>query len=236
MAAVAEELRNPLAPIRIASAMLGRCRPTSRCCRACRRIVEQQLARMSRLVGHLVDASATRAGRAGTSSAAGSTWRRSSTPPSPACQPLMDSAPAALRVAPPGRRAGRAGDATRLEQVVGNLLDNASRAHAGRRPHRPVGRRPAATVTLTVSDDGIGITPQALPAHLRALRAGHPALGYNGVGLGIGLTVVRALVRAHGGDIVAHSAGPGAAAIRRHAAAGGDPAAEASRRQRGAGG
>jgi signal transduction histidine kinase len=67
----------------------------------------------------------------------------------------------------------------------------------------------ADSMALTVSDDGIGITPQMLPYVFEPFVQDTHALGFHGVGLGIGLTVVRALVRAHGGDLVAHSAGAG---------------------------
>jgi signal transduction histidine kinase len=67
----------------------------------------------------------------------------------------------------------------------------------------------AERMALTVSDDGIGITPQMLPYVFEPFVQDTHALGFHGVGLGIGLTVVRALVRAHGGDLVAHSAGAG---------------------------
>jgi signal transduction histidine kinase len=101
------------------------------------------------------------------------------------------------------------GDAARLEQIVSNLLDNASKhTHDGGRINLSVVVT-AERMVLTVTDDGIGITPQMLPYVFEPFVQDTPALGFHGVGLGIGLTVVRALVRAHGGDLVAHSAGAG---------------------------
>jgi diguanylate cyclase len=60
---------------------------------------------------------------------------------------------------------------------------------------------------LTVSDNGIGITAQALPDIFEPFAHDIQALGFNGVGRGIGLAVVRALVEAHGGTVRAYSEG-----------------------------
>ena len=64
-------------------------------------------------------------------------------------------------------------------------------------------------LVMTVSDSGIGITTQALPDIFQPFTQDVHAIGFNGVGVGIGLTVVRALVQAHGGVVAASSAGSG---------------------------
>ncbi|MDZ7589751.1 MAG: diguanylate cyclase [Rubrivivax sp.] len=206
MAAVAEELRNPLAPIRITSAMLGQLPAEQLLLPRVQGIVAQQLSRMSRLVGHLVDASATGPG----------SWEfeRHWTD----LGPVIDAAIAAQQAQMEARGQrfeshrptgvlGVLGDASRLGQVLDNLLDNASRhTHEGGRISLSVVAG-SDTLTLTVSDNGIGITADSLPSIFEPFVQDAHALGYNDLGLGIGLTVARALVRAHGGDIVAQSAG-----------------------------
>lgn len=98
-------------------------------------------------------------------------------------------------------------DQERMGQVLGNLLDNAIRhSPAGREvvvSSRPVGRR---WVEISVADAGDGIVAEHL-GHVfyRADTARNRQQG----GSGIGLTITRALVEAHGGDIVAASPGPG---------------------------
>jgi len=206
MAAVADELANPMAPIRIATAMLGRVPGDEPLLPHVQHIVEQRLAYMSRLVGNLVETSNVEAG--------GFEIERRWVD----LGEVIDVAIAAYRptmaergqrfesTRPPGRL-GVSGDAARLGQIVGNLLDNAcTHTHEGGRIRLSV-TVDADTLTLTVADDGIGITPQMLPYVFEPFVQDDHALGFNGTGLGIGLTVVRALVRAHGGNLVAHSAG-----------------------------
>jgi signal transduction histidine kinase len=101
------------------------------------------------------------------------------------------------------------GDPVRLAQVVRNLLDNASK-------FTPEGGRITLavevigdTLVMTVSDTGIGITAEVLPLLFKPFMQDVRAIGYSGVGLGIGLTVVRILVEGHGGSVVARSAGSG---------------------------
>jgi diguanylate cyclase len=65
------------------------------------------------------------------------------------------------------------------------------------------------TVVITVSDTGIGISAAALPHIFDAFVQESHAVGYNGAGLGIGLSVVRELIGAQGGTVVATSAGIG---------------------------
>ena len=99
------------------------------------------------------------------------------------------------------------GDRARLAQIVCNLLDNASK-------YTPDGGEIRLSLevlddaaVLTVSDNGIGITAQALPDIFEPFAHDIQALGFNGVGRGIGLATVRALVKAHGGTVRAYSEG-----------------------------
>jgi signal transduction histidine kinase len=99
------------------------------------------------------------------------------------------------------------GDCVRLQQVLANVLENALKhTNAGGTIEVRVtsGGRQA---TITVSDTGEGIPLDVLPHVFEPFR--HHG---NGGGLGIGLNVSRRLVELHGGQITAHSAGPGAGA------------------------
>jgi signal transduction histidine kinase len=87
------------------------------------------------------------------------------------------------------------GDADRLQQVVVNLLDNALKATSA---GGTVRLQTAATqdgVTLTVTDDGRGLTDE------EAARAFEPFFRGPGGGAGLGLTIAREIVAAHGGRI-----------------------------------
>lgn len=96
-----------------------------------------------------------------------------------------------------------------LVQIVSNLLDNASK-------YTPDGGEIGLSVAIaedavviSVSDDGIGITAEALPHIFEPFMQDPHAVDFSGAGLGIGLSVVRELARAHGGTMVASSAGVG---------------------------
>lgn len=101
-------------------------------------------------------------------------------------------------------------DPQRIAQVLGNLLDNALR-------HTPPGgtvslrlRQPdPGWVELDVSDTGEGIAPEHLPHVFERFYRADPSRGRSRGGSGIGLTISRALVEAHGGGLSVTSAGPG---------------------------
>ncbi|MDR5798501.1 CheR family methyltransferase [Caballeronia sp. LZ001] len=102
-------------------------------------------------------------------------------------------------------------DAVRFEQIIWNLLGNAVKftpAGGSIRVSVSVDERHA---TLEVSDTGIGISPDFLPKVFELFSQGEAAepISPRRIGLGIGLALVRELVRAHGGSIEASSAGKG---------------------------
>lgn len=203
---VAHELRNPLAPIRSAAELLGRVSADE--LPRIKAMIERQVAQMSRIVEDLFDLRRARTGRL--------QLERSSInfadvigPASVACRPAMWARQQefVLTVVPDTLPVN--GDAARLEQVVRNLLDNASK-------YTPKGGRielsvvvDDATIVMTVADSGIGITPEGLPLVFEPFAQDRPAVIFHGGGLGLGLTVVRELVEAHDGSIAAHSAGSG---------------------------
>ncbi|QDO88093.1 HAMP domain-containing histidine kinase [Ornithinimicrobium ciconiae] len=100
------------------------------------------------------------------------------------------------------------GDRERLEQVLANLLRNALR-------HTPSGgsvtlrlRRAGQTVRVEVQDTGDGIRPEDLPLVTTRFYRG-PSIRGHSEGSGVGLTIARAIVRAHHGGLEVHSEGEG---------------------------
>ena len=105
------------------------------------------------------------------------------------------------------------GDAPRLQQVVWNLLKNASKftPESGeitlrtRNEEAPGGRR----LLLEVTDTGIGIEAETLPLIFDPFAQANAAITREFGGLGLGLAISKATVEAHGGEIRAESAGLG---------------------------
>lgn len=206
MAMVAHELRNPMTPIRTAAAMLDRVRPEE--LPRLQGIIEKQVSHILVLVDDLVDVSRISTGKlrvdkrvvdmAGVIAEA-----------IDACQPSMAARAQQFDIDLPRQRFEVTGDAPRLVQIVSNLLDNASK-------YTPWGGAISLSVNLsedrmrlTVADNGIGITADALPRIFEPFMQQPHAVEFNGVGLGIGLAVVRELVIAHGGSVSVSSAGMG---------------------------
>lgn len=93
-------------------------------------------------------------------------------------------------------------DPTRVEQIVGNLVDNAITA-AGEGNVQVDVRSAESEVQVIVADDGHGIPEDLLPVIFDRFRRADQARTPGSGGSGLGLSIARALARAHGGDIVA---------------------------------
>ena len=206
LAVVAQELRNPLAPIRIAATLLGRVRTDEPLMPRVEAVVAQQLAQVSRLVGELLDLSGVGAGGLSHERPVVEMAEVIDTAVD-ACRPAMDARQQHFDVDVPACALEVRGDRARLVQILSNLLDNASRyTREGGRIGLLV-EVAGDAVVMTVSDDGIGITADAISHVFEPFMQDTQALGFNEVGLGIGLTVVSKLVEAYGGSVVPHSAG-----------------------------
>ncbi|MDQ3205689.1 MAG: ATP-binding protein [Pseudomonadota bacterium] len=208
LAVLAHELRNPLAPIRAAAALLGMIGDDETMLPQLQAVIERQVTHMSRLVGDLLDMSRVSTGKlrleCRSVDLAGLINQVID-----GCRPAIESRAQILGVHLPARALYMHADPVRLAQIFTNLLDNASKytPEGGE-----IGLRVEATdevVTIAISDTGIGITAEALPDVFKPFVQDPHATGFNGAGLGIGLTVVRALVEAHGGSVHAASAGSG---------------------------
>jgi signal transduction histidine kinase len=102
-------------------------------------------------------------------------------------------------------------DPLMFRQVLDNLVDNAIRYRA-RTPARVELRvlRDGDLTEIQVSDEGIGVGPDRIERifeRFNRLEEGHPVKGRRG--MGIGLSIVRSIVKSHGGTVGARSPGPG---------------------------
>jgi len=100
-------------------------------------------------------------------------------------------------------------DASRLQQIVWNLVANAIKFTPPGGQVLLAAQRSESEVVLTVSDDGVGITAEFLPHVFERFRQAESSESRTHGGLGLGLAIVRQLVELHGGKVEASSAGVG---------------------------
>ena len=206
IAILAHELRNPLAPISNALAILTEAEQDLTVCREARSTLDRQVQHMVRLVDDLLEVSRLSQGKI--------ELRQSSVL-------LEDVIRQAIELARPQMERSRQdfvlnvakepirlwADPTRLTQVVGNLLNNASKfTPAGGRIELAT-RLDHGQAEITVRDSGIGIEPAHLPRIFNLFTQLDSSLSRTQGGLGIGLTLVKNLVQMHGGTVEARSQG-----------------------------
>lgn len=101
------------------------------------------------------------------------------------------------------------GDASRIQQIIANLVDNAIKFSAEGGVVDVSLQRVAASLQITVQDGGKGIEPAFLPHIFERFRQSDMGPTRRHGGLGIGLSVTKSLVEMHGGRIEVHSEGLG---------------------------
>jgi len=208
LATLAHELRNPLAAISNAVQVLRHGGRDSKTVDSASEMLERQVGQVSRLVDDLLDMSRITQGKI--------ELRKDHVELTPILDQAVETARALLEsrhhdltvTLPSGPIYLRA-DAARLAQVVGNLLSNASKftddgGHIGLAVERE-----GKNVVIRVRDTGIGIAAADLPRLFDMFTQVDTSLERSRDGLGIGLTLVRALVEMHGGAVEARSAGLG---------------------------
>ncbi|WP_075795947.1 hybrid sensor histidine kinase/response regulator [Massilia putida] len=208
LATLAHELRNPLAPIRTGLDILRLRSGDAQATQRATDIMERQLRQMVRLVDDLLDVSrintgkfAIKSGRVELKAVVNDALE--------VVRPYIELHGHELTIDLPDRPVFLNGDATRLAQILSNLLNNAAKyTNRGGR----VGLRATVddrTLTLVVSDTGIGIAPDMLDTVFEMFVQVDSTLERSNAGLGVGLSLARKLVELHGGTIEAHSGGIG---------------------------
>ncbi len=208
LATLAHELRNPLAPIRSAAQALNSPQLAQAQAAWARQVIHRQVEHMSRLLDDLLDVARITRGKLQIRKERVDLATVVDTAVE-AARPLIDARHHALAIDLPARVPMIDADPVRLAQVLSNLLTNAAKYTD------PGGRIELGaevddgSVRIRVRDNGIGLTQAALAAAFEMFSQSEDAHSRSQGGLGIGLALVKGLVRLHGGSVAASSAGPG---------------------------
>jgi len=207
LAVLGHELRNPLAPIRTGLEVL-RLGPVSPAFNETWAMMERQVHVLARLVDDLLDVSRITRGKIELRKAPAE-LRAITTRAVETARPLIDARRHTLTVDLPDEPLALDGDAVRLAQVLGNLLNNAAKYTEPGGKIWLTARREGGEIVVRVRDTGVGLAPDMAPRIFEPFtQADHPPALSQG-GLGIGLTLAKRLVELHGGRIEVHSDGPG---------------------------
>jgi signal transduction histidine kinase/CheY-like chemotaxis protein len=208
LAMLGQELRNPMAPLRNALYLLETMGPHAREVEQLHRLIGGQVDQLIRLIDDLLDVSRItqekielRVESVELHSIVDATLNT--------VRPYISERRHDLLITLPTERVYLEADPVRITQVLINLLNNASKYTA------PGGRiwftaeAEKGTLTLRIRDTGIGMTAEERGRVFDLFEQGSDTVKQAKGGLGIGLTLVRSLVRLHGGTVEAASPGPG---------------------------
>ena len=209
LAVLAHELRNPLAPICNAVELLKRPDLSPENFQLARGIAERQLEHTVRLIDDLLDISRISRGKI-------ELKKERATLKSIVDQALETSRPHIqenghqLQVLLPKQRIVLHADRVRLAQVVSNLLNNACK-YSEKNGNIEIAARVenGKELLLSVKDSGIGLAAEDLPRVFEMFSQVGSSIEHSQGGLGIGLSLVKALVELHGGSVEARSEGLG---------------------------
>jgi PAS domain S-box-containing protein len=208
LAMLSHELRNPLMPIRNSLCILERAEPGGELASRAVAVIDRQVSHLSRLVDDLLDVTRIARGKVQLRREPlelGELVRRTAEDHRAAFAdggicftPRVSTEPMWLNA-----------DATRIAQVIGNLLGNAAKfTPRGGSVTLTLDREGGAAV-LAVRDDGVGIVPEVLPQIFEPFSQAAQTLDRTRGGLGLGLALVKGFVELHGGAVDATSEGPG---------------------------
>jgi two-component system CheB/CheR fusion protein len=208
LAMLAHELRNPLSPLTSALEVVRNPAAPPAVVERAWQIMAHQVQNLARLVDDLLDVSRMSQGRiqlrkelvdvtAVVNQAIDSNRQ------------IVDGRRQELALAAPATPVVGEVDPLRLEQIVGNLLSNAAKFTPRNGHIRVSVGEESGEIVIRVKDDGIGISPAALPRLFDLFMQEDSSISRPSGGLGIGLTLVRHLVELHGGRIEVSSAGVG---------------------------
>lgn len=208
LAVLAHELRNPLAPLSANLQLLRLADGDEAVANRAHKVMERQLAHLVRLIDDLLDVARLTGGRIELRKQR-IALRDAITSAVDASRGLIETKGQALSVTLLPEPLYIDADATRLTQVFANLLDNAARYTPPNGRISLTVERGGDGVAVAVRDDGAGIETRKLERIFDMFVQGDAPLRNATGGLGIGLSLAERLVKLHGGDIEAHSAGPG---------------------------
>jgi len=208
LAMLAHELRNPLSPITCAIAVVRSSRASASQREEALTAIERQARNMTRIVDDLLDVSRITRGKVALKRRTSDvgTLVESAIETS---RPLIDAKRQRVLCTLPEAPLTAEVDATRMEQILANLVTNAAKYT------EPDGHiwvsvaREANEVVFRVRDDGIGIPADSLARIFDLFHQVDQTIDRSRGGLGIGLTLVRKLVELHGGTVTASSPGLG---------------------------
>lgn len=204
LAMLSHELRNPLAPISSAVQLLRLQKNEDQTQRKARTIIERQVGQLTRLVNDLLEVTRINTGRIQLQQQRvgliGIVENGIET-----VRTLIGQRRHELKVSLPPQPIWLNADASRLEQVVVNLLTNAAKYTADGGHILLAIEQEGDDAVLRVQDTGIGIAPELLPRIFDLFTQSERSLDRSEGGLGIGLCLVQRLVKLHGGRVEVHS-------------------------------
>jgi signal transduction histidine kinase/ActR/RegA family two-component response regulator len=208
LAMLAHELRNPLAPIGMAAALLERIPSPPPQLLNLTQVVRRQVDHMAHLLDDLLDAARISSGKI-TLSLQPIPLSEVIAQAVETVQPRLKERAQELTVDLPAQAIVANGDKVRLTQVFTNLLSNASKYTCDQGRIRLAVTLDGSEIVMAIEDNGTGIAPDVLPHIFDLFTQGPRSLARSEGGLGVGLNVVRNLVAMHGGRVVAASPGIG---------------------------
>ncbi|WP_248353236.1 chemotaxis protein CheB [Anaeromyxobacter oryzae] len=211
LAVLSHELRNPLAPIRSSLHVLEHAPADAGAAAKAHEIIARQVGHLARLVDDLLDVTRIANGKLQVERRP-MNLRDLAQRTAEDHRGLFTAREVALEVALPEQPLWVEGDATRLAQAIGNLLQNSAKFTSSGDSVRLSLEGVGGFAVLRVRDTGIGIEPAMLPRLFQPFAQADSSLNRRLGGLGLGLALVKGLVETHGGTIDVSSGGKGAGA------------------------